>query len=208
MASRDPITLWSDLCSGWLSGQEQEWIDEVEGARYYSYNNLFSFNWDYHAVDGEGGRIMSICSVKAPETVHVPGSTKDSVHVCPTKWGELHVLTKKAGQKQAHLYTDQLELSRGLLKMILGLQACFRTIGLGAMIPVAIHSTCAYFNRVNLPYLYAIFGRRVFLDVNLTAILNRDIDNLKNILSKKYKNKGHQRVWMRAVEVLGRDNIL
>ncbi len=208
ITSRDPITLWSDICSGWLSGQEQDWIEEVEGARYYSYSNLFTCHWDYHSVEHEGRSILSACAIKNVKGVEVPGSSKDAVLVKPTPWGELHILTKKSGAKQVHLYTDQLELCRGFLKLMVGLQTAFHTIGLSAMIPTAIHSTCAYFNRVNLPFLYAVFGRRVFLDTQLTILLNRDIDNLKKILSKDYRNKGHQRVWKHVVEILGKENIL
>lgn len=55
--ARDPIELWYNLCSGWVSGQE-DWIEEKSGSMFFSYNNVMAVRWDYNTVENQGKDLL------------------------------------------------------------------------------------------------------------------------------------------------------
>lgn len=208
--SRDPISLWNDLALGWLSGQE-DWIDAMIGPRSYSYNNLFVCRWDYSAIEREGEDLrkkMLVKPVQVREDFERPEPSKKPVYVdtIDTSFGYFDLLHRPSKRPQVHVNARVVELPRQFLSICIECNAYFRALRLDPMTPVAFHITALYFNRITMPLLFPIFGRRSFIDYRISEALNRDLDRLGYITSKKYPNKLHRKIWRHVKKMLGERN--
>lgn len=201
--SRDPISLYSDLMTGFLSGQE-DWVQEVDGGKHFTYANLFTCLWDYQAISIEGRKFLTTCAIKKGKYGPFEVEQGSNLRFSKTSFGEVHFLNRK----QVHVYVRELELIRNYFKVIQELQALFAQEKVEIMTSVALHTSVATFSEKYLPMLYALFGRRAFLNPTLSTRLNLEIDNLQKILKPQYKNKSHQKVWEHVVSIIGRENIL
>lgn len=211
--SRDPLSLWFDLCNGWLSGQET-WIEEAVRHKYMSYSNLFVCGWDFHVLRNEGRKVFNVFGVKRKEkfTEWVPP-------IIPKIEGDhflfeypkvkgisaIHFLKKSKSPIQAHVYVASVEFPMGYLKLIHKLNQIFTLSRVPQGTGVAIHSTEAYFSRITMPLLLPVLGRNAWIDGELTAIMEHDRAILPRILSPKYRYKKHQKVWARVREIMGEE---
>lgn len=206
-SSRDPVTLWSDLSQGWISGQETEWFDEQLGGRFYSYNNLLVCRWDYLAMQTEGEEIRRNLMLKEAHLEFLFAQPdllrRDFIDSFDFPFGRVDLVKKRSGALALHLYTSVCEFPREFFGNAIQLNAQLKQWKIPPMTPMAFHSTALYFSRTTMPLLLPIFGRRSFLSGELSTYLNKDMDRMKIILSKNYKNKTHQAVWKHVRKMMG-----
>lgn len=219
LASRTPITLWSDLCSGWISGQE-DWTEEAGGARYVSYANLLTCHWDYRAMDSEGITLLrDLAAQKASATNGAPVAEE----VFPEKktyvtWdrptllnlyrvGLIEFVKKHTGEVQVHVHVTTVDAVREFAELLFALNEYFKAVKVPQGTTIVFQVTRMTLSFFAMPLLMPILGKRAFFDFQLLERLNRDIRKLETVIFKEeYKNKAHQEVWKHVVQVMGKEN--
>jgi len=212
--ARDPITLWQNLCSGWISGQE-DWIEDRTSTRYYSYANLLSTHWLYAEIDGRLPELIRDLGLKGLKDMKIPPAPayilermqKDRfIEGFPMAWGHIDLVKKsRETQVQVHAYIRDLDVTCDFPSWIYEMDQLYKGMRLDEATPTVIHSTAFHFSRITMPLLMPILGKRAFFDYELSAIMNKDIQRLDTVIFKDdFKNKRLQAVWRHVIDVMGR----
>lgn len=206
--SRDLLTLFHDLAVGWVSGQETTWIDERIGPNDVAYNCLLTGRWDHRAMQIEGQRLaglMRVSPIFANWRTFENGTGVHSYNL--GSYVRLDILRKGSGSVTYHVYVPEIEFPRSFFQLLVSLDEIFNSEKVGYLAPVAFHITRLNFSRTTMPFLLPILGRRAFFDVELSETLNKDLDNLKTILSPDYRNKKKQAVWALVKKHMGNEEV-
>ena len=210
ISSRDLIALWHDLATGFLSGQE-DWIDERIGSNYIAYHCLLAGGWDHRPFTTEGENLRTLMKIpeKPFDDFHIRvGANGDqlieSIFIGGTR---IDKLRKKSGILSFHIYQSSIEFPRKFFTLLVGLDQLFQNWKVPHLTPVALHITALKFNLITMPFLLPVLGRRAFFNIELSEVLNKDLDNLKRILAPDYPYKKHQAVWKLVKERMGPEEV-
>lgn len=208
--SRDLVSLWFDLASGWISGQET-WIDEKIGRNHIAYHCLLTGGWDHRPFESEGENLTDLMRLKIPQVPaqDYPTTLNGSLGVYSYDLGQIRIdsLRKANRALSFHVYVPRIEFPRNFFDLLLNIDALFEHWKVPHLTPVGLHITALEFSEVTMPFLLPIMGRKAFFSAELSEIINTDLDNLSFILSEKYTRKKHQAVWRLVKKRLGPEEV-